>query len=190
MITHIPCIILSGGKSSRMGEDKSLLPFGNFDTLIQFQYSKLSKIFSNVFISSKTNKFNFHANLILDDNLHISSPMIALQSILKEFDNKVFIITVDIPLLKKETIEELIRMSKNSDITIAMDKEKIHNLCGIFDTSLLNNINSYIKEDIHKINYLIKNSNTTYVSFENIHQFTNINTEDEYKKALEFYKKY
>ncbi|MFY4863348.1 NTP transferase domain-containing protein, partial [Aliarcobacter butzleri] len=25
---EIPCVILSGGKSSRMGEDKSLLPFG------------------------------------------------------------------------------------------------------------------------------------------------------------------
>ncbi len=173
-----------------MGEDKSLLPFGDFDSLIQFQYSKLSKIFSNVFISSKVNKFNFEANLILDENLDISSPMIALQTILERFDNKVFIVTVDIPLLRKDTIEELISNSNNSEITIATDKDKTHNLCGVFDKILLNSINTYIEEDIHKINFLIRNANTTYINFDDNTQFTNINTQDEYKKALKLYKQY
>ena len=47
------CVILAGGKSSRMGQDKTLLPFGGFETLTHYQASKFSKVFDEVFISSK-----------------------------------------------------------------------------------------------------------------------------------------
>ena len=51
-----------------MGEDKALLSFGNFKTLTEFQLSRLSKIFSNVYISCKDqNKFDFQANFLEDD---------------------------------------------------------------------------------------------------------------------------
>ena len=53
MIKNIPCVILAGGKSSRMGEDKSLLPFPPYKTLTHYQYQRLNKIFKNVYISSK-----------------------------------------------------------------------------------------------------------------------------------------
>ena len=61
MITpfEITCVILSGGKSSRMGEDKSLLPFSSSQTLIQYQYDRLKPYFKNIYISSKVDKFNF-----------------------------------------------------------------------------------------------------------------------------------
>ena len=188
MITDIPCVILAGGKSSRMGKDKSLLPFGNFNTLIEFQYHKLSQIFSKVYISSKSNKFDFEADLILDTKTEISSPMVALKSIFENITTtKVFIITVDTPFIVKTTIDTLIDKSINFDITIAQDNSKIHNLCGIFSTMLLKKTNDCISKDIHKINYLIKQSHSQYISFDNSNQFTNINTSCDYKKAIELY---
>ena len=54
-------VILAGGKSSRMQQDKALLPFGEVNSLAEFQYRRLSKIFSKVYISSKYNKFDFNA---------------------------------------------------------------------------------------------------------------------------------
>lgn len=44
MLLDIPCVIFAGGKSSRMGEDKALLPFGNFKTLTQYQLTRLQKV--------------------------------------------------------------------------------------------------------------------------------------------------
>jgi molybdopterin-guanine dinucleotide biosynthesis protein A len=44
------CVIFAGGKSSRMGEDKSLLPFGTFSSLAEYQYNRLSNIFDIVYI--------------------------------------------------------------------------------------------------------------------------------------------
>jgi len=185
---NIPCVILAGGKSSRMGEDKSLLPFGTYPTLTQYQYEKLSKIFSEVYISTKEEKFSFidNSNIILDQNKSISSPMIALESIFEYLQTKeVFIVTVDVPLLFESTINELINKSNNYDITIAKDDERTHNLCGVFSKNILPLVRELIKKDIHKINYMIKQTTKhQMINFKNKEQFLNINTQVEYGKAL------
>ncbi|WP_418187013.1 molybdenum cofactor guanylyltransferase MobA [Aliarcobacter lanthieri] len=182
----IPCIILSGGKSSRMKEDKSLLPFGFENSLIEYQYKRLKPYFKNIYISSKTDKFNFlnTNNLILDNNQEIYSPILALQTILETLENeKVFIITVDTPFIKIETISELINESQEFDITIAQTS-RIHNLCGVFSKDILNVIKSMIKDDIHKINHLIKSTNYKILEFKNEDEFLNLNSKDDYCKAL------
>ncbi len=181
-IKDIPCVILSGGKSSRMGEDKSLLPFGDYETLIQFQYEKLSKIFSKVYISSKEDKFDFEANLIIDTNTTFS-PMVALQQILNQFDGDVFIITVDIPLVKTQTISLLTNLADGHEITVAQDEKKTHNLCGVFNSSLIPQIDDYIKDDTHRIETLLNSSQTQYIGFQDEQQFINLNTKEEYSQA-------
>jgi len=192
MISDISCVILSGGKSSRMGEDKSLLPFGKYSTLIEYQYAKYTNIFSHVYISSKTNKFNFDVEIIYDNNKNLSSPMVALSSILESIKtNKVFIISVDTPLIKCDTIDRLINKSIDCDIVIAKDSDKTHNLCGVFSRSLLPLINNMITIDNHRINGLIKNSNSScIVKFDDAKQFININNKNDYKEALYIIKNY
>ncbi len=60
------CVILAGGKSSRMGRDKTLLPFGGFATLTHYGAHKFGRIFDHVFVSSKFEKFNPPLPLIKD----------------------------------------------------------------------------------------------------------------------------
>ena len=187
---EIPCVILSGGKSSRMGEDKSLLSFSSSNSLIEFQYKRLKPYFKDIFISSKIDKFDFlddKTKLILDINQDIYSPILALQTILEKFD-KVFIITVDTPFVKLETIEKLINSSNNFEITIAQTLEKTHNLCGVFSKNINTIISFMIKDDIHKINYLVKNSKYQIINFDDEDEFLNINEKKEYEKALNIIK--
>jgi molybdopterin-guanine dinucleotide biosynthesis protein A len=186
MIEHIPCVILCGGKSSRMGEDKALLPFKNSNSLLEYQYNRLKNVFSNVYISSKTNKIDFTSNIILDNNQEISSPMIALESIFESLEEKkVFIITVDTPFVSKQTIENIINNSQNHEITIAKTNgDNTHNLCGVFARNLQKKINQYIQKDIHKIGLLLKESNTKIIDCDNEDEFLNINTKEDYKKSL------
>ena len=185
---EITCVILSGGKSSRMGEDKSLLPFSSSKTLIEYQYNRLKPYFQNVYISSKTNKFDFidEEFLILDENKDIFSPILALDTIFNKFKNqKIFIITVDTPLVTIESITKLIEESKDYDICVAQS-EKTHNLCGIFSSIISFSIKKMIENDIHKINYLIKNNKYNIVNFDNNSEFININNREEYIKSLEY----
>ena len=187
---EIACVILSGGKSSRMGEDKSLLPFSSSNSLIEFQFNRLKPYFKDIYISSKNDKFDFlkdKSKLILDKNQDIYSPILALQTILEKFD-KVFIITVDTPFVKIETIEKLINHSNNFEITIAQTSQRTHNLCGVFSNDLIENIEKMIKNDIHKINYLVKNSKYQIINFDDEDEFLNINEKKEYEKALNIIK--
>jgi len=166
-----------------MGEDKSLLPFGGFETLIEFQHNKLSTIFQDLYISSKNDKFNFPCKIIYDENL-VYSPMVALKSILEILDEKqVFIISVDTPLLTEETIQKLIKKSSdaNFDVTIACDKEKTHNLIGVFHNTILTQIIQMLSDDNHKINTLLTQKvHLQKIFFEDQKQFSNINTKEDY----------
>ena len=73
----IPCVILCGGKSSRMGVDKCFLNFKG-QSLVSFQFSKMSELFSEVFISCKADKFGASldkSRLIFDEDLSENSAL-------------------------------------------------------------------------------------------------------------------
>jgi molybdopterin-guanine dinucleotide biosynthesis protein A len=185
---EITCVILSGGKSSRMGEDKSLLPFSTSKTLIQYQYDRLKPYFKNIYISSKVDKFDFLEKnlLILDENKDIFSPILALDTIFKKFENqKIFIITVDTPLVSIDSISKLIDASINYDICIAQT-EKTHNLCGVFSSNISLTIKTMIENDIHKIAYLINKNKNKILKFPNNSEFLNINNKEEYEESLNY----
>lgn len=172
-----------------MGEDKALLPFSNSNSLTEYQYNRLKPYFKNIYISSKTDKFNFLKNkttdLILDKG-EVYSPIVALETIIENVNSqKIFIITVDTPLVKIESIKKLIDNSSNSDITVAQT-ERTHNLCGVFDKLILSEIKAMLNKDIHKVGFLLKNLHTSYVDFPNESEFINVNDKDEYNRAKSF----
>lgn len=178
-------VILCGGKSSRMGEDKALLPFSSYNSLSQYQYERLKPYFKEVYLSAKNNKFGFLKDdeIIFDDG-ETASPMVALQSILKKVQsNRVFILTVDTPFVSLETIQKLYDESNLNDITVA-SASRLHSLCGVFSKSVLKTVEECIKQDIHKIGYLLKNVNTHSVIFKNDEEFLNLNHPEEYQEAL------
>ncbi|MBP7748606.1 MAG: molybdenum cofactor guanylyltransferase MobA [Aliarcobacter sp.] len=185
---EIPCVILCGGKSSRMGEDKSLLPFSSSASLTQYQFDRLKPYFKNIYLSSKTNKFDFISDneLLLDENKDVFSPILALNTIFDKFQNqKIFIITVDTPFVSIESISKLIDESKDVDICVAQT-EKIHNLCGVFSSNISLAIKNMIENNIHKIGYLIKNNKFKILEFPNDSEFININNQNDYEKALSY----
>ncbi|MEA1982812.1 MAG: molybdenum cofactor guanylyltransferase MobA [Campylobacterota bacterium] len=185
----IPCVIFAGGKSSRMGEDKSLLPFGGFETLTEFQYSRLSKIFSHVYISCKDkNKFDFNANFIEDSNsTQTYAPTVGFIATFETLKSESFFaISVDSPFIGEKTIQELIDNDiPNNDATVAKTESGIQPLCAIYHNSLEHKFQTMQKYGNHKLGLLLKESQTTYVDFEDDSLFLNLNHPHEYQKALQ-----
>jgi molybdenum cofactor guanylyltransferase len=183
-----PCIIFTGGKSSRMGEDKALLPFAESPTLTQYQFDRLSKIFHSVYISCKSKQnFNFQANFIEDINKELFAPTNGFISTFSQLNTeKFFAISVDTPFIDKQIIQTLFERDDDTyDATIATLDGKLQPLCGIYHYSLLTSFLEMEKNNNHKLGYLLKNSNTQLVSFNNQELFLNINDQEQYKKALE-----
>jgi len=186
----IPCIVFSGGKSSRMGEDKAFLPFGKHDSLIEYQVSRLQKIFTHVYISAKDkNKFTSINAIIIEDILHpeVNAPTTGFLNIfskLKE-DDTFFVLSVDSPFVTEEIISELITASKKGyEAVIVKTPLGIHPLCGIYTRSLQSRIQTMMQKDEHKLRKLLDDCNVCYVEVENEYLLSNLNTPKDYKKAL------
>ena len=184
---NLPAVIFAGGKSSRMKRDKSLLPFKEHTTLSAYQYHKLLKLFSSVYLSAKRNKFDFKCNVI-EDRYEEHSPLIGLLSLFEVLDDDaIFILSVDAPLVDKYVIEKLMESYNNNpeyDAVIAQSPKGIQPLCGIYCRSILPLIQDYLTHDKHKLTGLLEESHVCYVRFDEELPFSNLNTPQEYKATL------
>ena len=189
MIKNIPCIIFAGGKSSRMGEDKALLPFAECETLTQYQLKRLSLIFKEVLISCKSSdKFDFEANFIEDDKEYaVSAPTLGFYSALQQCRcEAIFVLSVDSPFVGVEEIEAMISSFERGDYeaVIAKTKEGIHPLCGVYSFKLLKTFRLMLEENNHRLGQMLKNISTNYIEFENEDTFANLNHPHEYQRAI------
>ena len=185
-----PCVIFAGGKSSRMGEDKSLLPFGGFDSLAQFQYERLSKLFSHVYISTKTkDKFDFEASFIEDaKTTETFAPTAGFVAVFESLACEAFFaISVDAPFVNTDVITKLIQEYENNpqaDAVIARSPEGMEPMCGIYCRSLEKEFIKMLAQENHKLGMLLKGANTRFVTFETNEPFMNLNHPHEYQEAL------
>ncbi len=178
-------IIFAGGKSSRMGKDKALLPYGEYDSMTEYQYRKLEELFPNVYISAKSDKFDFDANIITDVYA-ASSPMVALVSVLERLDESaVFVLSVDMPLVDTSVINQLLKQYQESiikpDILISKSKKGMEPLCAIYSQSILPKAKNLLGENIHRMHTLLDIAVVEVLFFDNQEKFTNINTPEDYR---------
>ncbi len=184
---HTPCIIFIGGKSSRMGQDKAFLPFVGNITLLQYQYERLKKIFSDVYISCKKQTvLSFKAKPIYDIIDDIYAPTVGFVSCYKALHvKKFFVISVDTPFITDNEIKSLFFNDNDSiDAVIAKTGNKIHPLCGIYHKSLQHNFEKMLKNNNHKLKTLLCSSNVKYINFKEKIKFFNINNTAQYHEAL------
>jgi len=180
-------VIFAGGKSSRMGKDKALLPFGKFSTLAEYQYRRLLKFFDNVYISAKSNKFDFDV-LVIEDRYELSSPLVAMVSIFESIVDidEIFILSVDAPFVSIKSIEELYSRAEisTSDIIVAKSPHGVEPLCAIYRRAMLPLAQRLLSEENHRLKALLESTSTSIVEFEDGIQFTNLNHPEEYEMAL------
>jgi len=185
----ITCVIFAGGKSSRMGEDKALLPFAGFTTLTEYQYVRLCKIFTKVYISCKDkSKFSFDANFIEDEkHTSVFAPTLGFISVFHTLHvKKFFALSVDTPFVTQKEIQKIVFADNtDADAYIAKTDEGIQPLCGIYTRNLQDDFLKMLKENNHKLGYLLQNSKTTYVYFPDTKPFLNMNHPKDYQNALE-----
>jgi molybdopterin-guanine dinucleotide biosynthesis protein A len=178
-------VIFAGGKSSRMGEDKALLPFGKYNSLAEFQQHKLSTLFEKVYISAKEDKFDFDC-MVIEDNYTESSPLLGIISIFETLVvEEAFILSVDAPFVNKETIQRILEHNQTFlDVIVAQSPSGVQPLCGLYKRSILPLAYLQLEKGNHRLGDLLRLANTLFVKFDEDTPFTNLNHPEEYQKAL------
>ena len=182
----LPLIILAGGKSSRMGSDKALLPFSTFSTLTEYQLQRFKPCFESIHVSAKNSaKFHFDASFIEDSAQYREhSPLVALLSILEYFQIPVCVLSVDTPFVTPEVFEALYaQLNDESDAIIARSSSMSHQLCAIYSPSIIPIIRTMLEKNEHKIRAVLSQARTHYVSFDDERLFFNLNHPNEYEEA-------
>ena len=177
-------VIFAGGKSSRMGKDKALLPFGDYKSLSHFQFDKLQKLFTHVYLSAKNDKFDFEAPVI-KDKYSEDSPLVGLLSIFESVDvEEVFILSVDAPFVDASVISELMAEQKEPyDAIVAKSPSGLQPLCGLYRKSILPLVRKQYEKGNHKLTTLLSLAHTLTIDFKEDAPFTNLNHPKEYEEA-------
>ena len=193
------CVVLCGGKSSRMESNKAILPFGAY-RLITYQIIKLSQIFSSVAISLKENKkdeilrildddisktkINIESIQIITEDLEYFSPLFGILNCFDTLNaNEIFFIPVDYPFVKSHTIGILINNSNDCDVVYAKDSNKMHPLIGIWKRNIKDKIAKALKNNEFKILDFLSLCNAKSIYFDTL-EFVNLNTKQDYENAL------
>lgn len=192
MKSDVWAVILTGGKSKRIGQDKSFLSIGS-SYLIDSIVEKLKPIFKDIMIvGDKNEKYSRLSIQCIDDIFPGMGPLggiyTALEVTQAEF---VFVFACDMPFINTHLIKYMLgKINKNHDVIVPMLKGRCEPLHAIYSQNakgkMLESINN--KElGVHK---LFNCLSVFFVMDEEIHRlgenmFFNINTEEDYNKALE-----
>lgn len=183
-------LVLSGGKSTRMGTDKGLIAYHGIPQR-DYLYQLLEKICDKTFMSIRKEQeaeLSSTFNTIIDENV-FKGPFNGILSAHKKYPDVAWLVLAcDLPLIDEKSLQQLIAARKGSaDATAFAQKENPlpEPLCAIWEPQALKAAVTYLEQGNGSCprKFLI-NNNTHLVFPENAQVLMNANSEVEYKEAM------
>ncbi|WP_187851697.1 molybdenum cofactor guanylyltransferase MobA [Helicobacter pylori] len=192
IIDNIPCVLLAGGKSSRfitnnIQTNKALMPFESYSSLLEYQYTRLLKLFKKVIISAKKS-YELNAPYLLEKESDLFSPLFGIHNAFLTLQTPyIFFIPIDTPLVSFESIKALCGI-KNFSVIYAKSPTKEHYLISLWHQNNLNALNYALKTQNYRLSDLVKNTSSIAMHFNKEEEFLNLNTLKDYELAVQILK--
>lgn len=193
MYSDITGIILAGGKSSRMGLNKSFLKIGD-ETIIERITNLMRSIFKDVIIITNSPKeYTFLQIPLYEDIYKWKGPLAGIHSGLTHSSTEInFIISCDVPLMTKDMIEYIVEFKSNKPIMFCEAAGYHQPLAGIYKREIIKEIESIICNDQvsdKSFHHFLKNVNAEIIHLENLSFynddiFFNMNKKEDYEELL------
>ncbi|MGL2643077.1 molybdenum cofactor guanylyltransferase MobA [Helicobacter pylori] len=193
IIDNIPCVLLAGGKSSRftinnIQINKALMPFESYSSLLEYQYTRLLKLFKQVIISAKKS-YELNAPYLLERESGLFSPLFGIHNAFLTLQTPyIFFIPIDTPLVSFESIKALCGI-QNFSVVYAKSPTKEHYLISLWHQSILNALSYALKTQNYRLSDLVKNTSSVAINFNQEEEFLNLNTLKDYELAVQILKK-
>jgi len=179
-------IVLAGGDSRRMNQDKALLPVGE-GTLIEHVLQQLEEYFGEMLVSvSESDKFKFLNQKLVVDEKKGYGPLMGIKSALAVSQHeKNFVIACDIPKIPSEVLDKILLQGHNFDIVVPVSPSgRIEPLFAVYSKSILPQMEQLIKDNIHSLLPLFDMCKTDYVKLDSDSWLKNLNTFEDYNVFL------
>ncbi len=179
-------IIMAGGKSSRMGEDKGLMIYkGN--PMISYPLSVLQGICGEIIISTNNIEYSRFGYRLIDDAIKGIGPIGGLYSSLMASKNEWnLVVACDMPFVSESFLRELIAFEKKGfNALVPQNTNKQYEaLCALYSKSCIPIIENQIKKKEFGLYQLLNklHVNKLSVSIDN-RNFINLNTLNEFREA-------
>ena len=204
MYSNITGIMLSGGTSSRMGENKALLPLGK-KKVIEHIADLMCSIFSNVILITNTpDEYEFLNLPLYEDIFKVGGPLAGIHSGLENSNTEDnYILSCDMPLMKADIIKSIIEFKTKKPVTVCKSEGFIQHLAGRYSKSISQTAGKLLQQEGENVK--LKNekhrakvySLLNEVGFETIEAeeilgyhpkiFFNMNNKEDYQKILSLF---
>lgn len=190
--TLASAIILAGGKSSRMGQPKALLPFGG-EPLIVHSVRALHQHFAEVVVVAAPNQAlpSLPVTLVHDEVAY-QGPVGGILYGLRAASHEVcFVTSCDGPFLNFPLIVYLLSLIERYDVVVPFWEDRLQPLHAVYRRSVAPLLQDQLQRDELRPVFLYKKVRTYEVSAEDIRRFDpeglsfrNMNSPADYQAAL------
>lgn len=188
-------VILAGGKSSRMGQDKAFLKIGN-RTIVEYQLQRLSPLFEELLLSTNLPEKFAHLGLeTVQDFIPDRGPLVGIySSLLKARYSHLFAIACDMPFISPGLITYMKESCKDYDVTVPETERGLEPLHAIYSKTCLPVMKEYVgkKDGKGRVIEFFPQVKVRVVTKEEISSipggneaFLNFNTMEEYQKQVD-----
>lgn len=189
MISKATGIILAGGKSVRMGEDKSLIPFHG-KPLIEIVINRLSPLFKNLLIiSNQPELYEKYRLRIHSDILKGRGPLGGIYTgLIASADIYNLVVACDMPFISQGLVKYMLKKSDGYDAVIAEYDGRPQPLCAVYSKDCIKPAEKALAENNLKLTDFINTLKARRIKEEEVESldnrglsFANINTRKDYQ---------
>ncbi|GGB61957.1 putative molybdenum cofactor guanylyltransferase [Lentibacillus populi] len=184
-------VILSGGKSSRMGENKSLLPL-NDKPVIEHIANELTLISDKVIVvTNEPSVYTFLDLPLVADRYFDKGPLAGLETALYHHQADVYFVTAcDMPFINRRVYSYLQEHLNDYDAVIPIYENQLQPLAGIYRRSVLPVIQRHLDNDNRKVLSIVDDIRVNYIhefgtipAYVRTKHFFNMNNPAQYEQA-------
>jgi molybdopterin-guanine dinucleotide biosynthesis protein A len=190
MLNDVTIIILAGGKSSRMGNDKGTLAISDttfIDKLFQWVHKFSDHIYISVADHNK-DQYRKYDKYIVQDVFENYGPLGGINSVIGKIQTKwFFVLSVDTPLVTSALLQALWINKKEYEAIFFEMNKRIQPLIGLYNSNTVSIWKNALENNELKVTQVVRKMNYKCVDVnkEDIRLLKNINTPEDYQWLLE-----
>jgi len=187
-------IVLCGGKSTRMGSSKALLPFGS-ETMLQRVVRLLGEVVSPMVVAALDQELPALPRdvIIARDEREARGPLEGLRAGLKALPEDVeraYVTSCDVPLLVPNFVRQMLDLARDYDVAVMEIDGFTHPLSAVYRRATLPFVDDLLAHDRLRPVFLFEAVKTRRVRPEEmtadpeLRTLRNLNTREDYDRAL------